>query len=128
MLTPGLQTRCFCNPRRIQGAGRMNYIAALPMYDWPERRAEVDAQWVTMRDHLRARGFDAPDVLTRRNGDLPPVPGGIRDASGRLVADDPTSLPPDELDLHTLWHHPALLFAQTCWGPMEQGLREHVHV
>ena len=106
----------------------MTPIAALPMYDWPERRAEVDAQWLVLRDRLRATGFDAPDYLTRRNGDLPPVPGGIRDASGAAIAPDPATLPPDELDLPTLWRHPALLLAQTCWGPMELGLAAHVHV
>lgn len=103
-------------------------IAALPMYDWPERRAEVDAQWLVLRERLRAKGFDAPDYLTRRNGDLPPVPGGIRDASGAVIAPDPATLPPHELDLPTLWRHPALLLAQTCWGPMELGLAAHVHV
>jgi hypothetical protein len=41
------------------------FIAALPMYDWPERRAEVDAEWVAIRDLLRAAGVEAPEVLTR---------------------------------------------------------------
>ncbi len=103
-------------------------IAALPMYDWPERRSEVDAEWQEMRMRLLGAGFDAPAVLTRRNGDLPPVPGGIRDAEGRVIAPDPATLPADELDLHTLWRHPDLLFSQTCWGPMEQGLARHVQV
>ncbi|MGO4451168.1 phosphate/phosphite/phosphonate ABC transporter substrate-binding protein [Phyllobacterium sp. TAF24] len=106
----------------------MTLIAALPMYDWPERRTEVDAQWIAIRDKLRAKGFDAPEFLTRRNGDLPAVPGGIRDASGHVIAPDPASLAPDELDMPTLWRHPSLLFAQTCWGPMELGLAAHVHV
>jgi ABC-type phosphate/phosphonate transport system substrate-binding protein len=106
----------------------MTLIAALPMYDWPERRAEVDAQWQAMRDRLRTRGFDAPDYLVRRNADLPAVPGGIQNASGEIIAPDPATLPPDEFDLHTLWHHPALLIAQTCWGPMELGLERYVHV
>lgn len=74
-------------------------IAALPMYDWPERRAEVDAQWTAIRDHLRARGLDAPQQLTRGTGDL--------------------------LDF---WKRPDLMFSQTCWGPMEQGLDAFVHV
>jgi ABC-type phosphate/phosphonate transport system substrate-binding protein len=103
-------------------------IAALPMYDWPEVRAQVDAEWVRLRDALRGRGVDAPERLARCNGDLPPVPGGIRDASGTVVAADPATLPPDELDPHGLWQHPNLLFAQTCWGPMEQGLAERVQV
>ncbi len=101
-------------------------IAALPMYDWPERRAEVDAEWAAIRDKMRARSVDAPESLTRRNGDMPPVPGGIRDGQGRLIAPDPATLPPDEFDLATLWRHPSLLFGQTCWAPMELGLSPHV--
>ncbi|RUX30621.1 phosphate ABC transporter substrate-binding protein [Mesorhizobium sp. M7A.F.Ca.US.011.01.1.1] len=103
-------------------------VAALPMYDWPEVRDEVDAQWVLLRDAFRQKGIDAPETIARRNGDLPPVPGGIRDAAGALIAPDPATLPPDELDFHRLWLHPALLFAQTCWGPMELGLSRHVQV
>ncbi|KRB22581.1 MULTISPECIES: phosphate/phosphite/phosphonate ABC transporter substrate-binding protein [Mesorhizobium] len=103
-------------------------IAALPMYDWPEARGEVDAQWVLLRDAFRQKGIDAPQTIVRRNGDLPPVPGGIRDGQGALIAPDPATLPPDELDYHKLWLHPALLFAQTCWGPMELGLSSHVQV
>lgn len=103
-------------------------IAALPMYDWPEVRDEVDAQWARLRDAFRQNGIDAPQAIVRRNGDLPPVPGGIHDAEGRLIAPDPATLPPDELDYHQLWLHPALLFAQTCWGPMELGLSKQVQV
>jgi ABC-type phosphate/phosphonate transport system substrate-binding protein len=80
------------------------FVAALPMYDWPELRAETDAQWARLRDALRRRGVDAPQALTRENG-----------ASGGL-------------DLAALWRDPALLFAQTCWGPMGLGLSEHVQV
>lgn len=104
------------------------FVAALPMYDWPEMRAEVDAQWARLRDAFRQRGIEAPEAIVRRNGDLPPVPDGIRDAKGKLIAPDPATLPPDELDFHGLWLHPALLFAQTCWGPMELGLSKHVQV
>jgi ABC-type phosphate/phosphonate transport system substrate-binding protein len=105
------------------------FVAALPMYDWPERRAEVDAEWAVIHDRLRAVGIDAPDTLARRNADLPPVPGGIRDGDGRLLAPDPASLPPEELDLPTLWRHPGLLLSQTCWGPMRTtGLWSHVAV
>lgn len=106
----------------------MTLVAALPMYDWPERRAEVDAQWVAMRDRLRAHGCDAPDYRVHRNADLPAVPDGIKDAGGNVIAPDPATLPPDDLDLPTLWRHPALLIAQTCWGPMELGLEKHVHL
>ena len=104
------------------------FIAALPMYDWPEMRAEVDAQWATIRDALRHAGIDAPERIVRRNADLPAVAGGLRDASGKVVMPDPVTLPPDELDFHAVWLHPALLFAQTCWGPMELGLERHVQV
>ncbi|MGE3365824.1 MAG: PhnD/SsuA/transferrin family substrate-binding protein [Rhizobiaceae bacterium] len=76
----------------------MSLIAALSMYDWPERRAEVDAEWATIRDALRERGVEAPDELTRG------------------------------MDEQELWRHPSLLFGQTCWGPMELGLAEHVQV
>lgn len=104
------------------------FIAALPMYDWPEIRAGVDAQWARLREALRARGIDAPQALVRRNDELPPVPGGICDGEGRPAVADPATLPPDELDFMALWLHPALLFCQTCWGPLELGLKEHVQV
>ncbi|MBO6716477.1 MAG: PhnD/SsuA/transferrin family substrate-binding protein [Rhizobiaceae bacterium] len=106
----------------------MTFVAALPMYDWSEARAETDAQWAALRDALRAAGMDAPEHLVRRNADLPAVPGGISDQAGNVVAPDPATMPPDELDMHMLWRHPALLFGQTCWGPMELGLGEHVQV
>ena len=105
------------------------FIAALPMYDWPECRAETDAQWAALAGRLRAAGVDAPAQLVRRNADMPAVPGGIRDAAGAPIAPDPASLPPDGLDFATLWRHPRLLVAQTCWGPMEAtGLAAHVGV
>ncbi|KAJ8122494.1 hypothetical protein ONZ43_g1322 [Nemania bipapillata] len=104
------------------------FIAALPMYDWPECQADVDEQWIDLRDGLRAAGVDAPDRLVRRNADMPTVPGGILDSEGNIIAPDPATLPPDELDLFTLWRHPSLLFSQTCWGPMGLGLARHVEV
>ncbi|TGQ54238.1 phosphate ABC transporter substrate-binding protein [Mesorhizobium sp. M1C.F.Ca.ET.193.01.1.1] len=104
------------------------FVAALPMYDWPEARAAVDVQWARLREAIRQRGIDAPAALARVNGDLPPVPGGIRDNAGKVIAPDPATLPPGELDFHAVWLHPALLFGQTCWGPMELGLAEHVQV
>ena len=104
------------------------FVAGLPMYDWPETRAEVDAEWVRLREALRKAGVDAPEARVRKNADLPPVPGGIRDGEGRVIGPDPATLPPDEFDFPALWLHPNLLFAQTCWGPMEQGLGEHVAV
>ena len=106
-----------------------SFIAALPMYDWPEVRADVDDEWAEIRGRLKAEGIDAPETLCRRNADMPAVPGGIRDMDGRLLAPDPATLPPDELDLPTVWRHPNLLLAQTCWGPMnETSLRHHVRV
>jgi len=103
-------------------------IAALPMYDWPERRSEVDAEWATIRDSLRAKNIPAPDQIIRRNADMPAVPGGIRNADNVIIAPDPATLPPEEFDLYTLWRHPALIYAQTCYGPMEKGLADHVTV
>ena len=104
------------------------FIAALPMYDWPEARAEVDAEWSAIRDGLRAAGIDAPEGLVRRNADMPPLRDGIRNAAGQRIAADPATLPPNVLDLATLWRHPRLLLAQACWGPMELGLAQDVQV
>lgn len=104
------------------------FIAAMPMYDWPEAAAETDALWVAIRDRLRGQGIDAPTGLVRRNAEMPAVRGGIRDAAGKVIAPDPATLPAEDLDVHTLWRHPKLIFAQTCWGPMELGLEEHVRV
>ncbi len=106
----------------------MTLIAALPMYDWPELRAETDAAWAEMRVRFLAQGIDAPESLVRRNADMPPVPGGIRDEAGSVIAPDPATLDPISLDLAVLWRHPNLLVSQTCWGPMELGLEDHVEV
>jgi ABC-type phosphate/phosphonate transport system substrate-binding protein len=103
-------------------------VAALPMYDWPERQAKVDAEWAELSEALRARGINAPERLARRNADLPPVPGGIRNAKGKLIAKDPGTLPPNEFDFESLWQHPGLLLAQTCWGPLEVWLGVNVDV
>jgi ABC-type phosphate/phosphonate transport system substrate-binding protein len=106
--------------------GMSEFVAALPMYDWPEVRKETDLQWARLRDALRAAGFHAPEMLARRNSDLPTVPGGIRDKAGLVAAPDPAALPSDAFDLSVLWRHPKLLFAQACWGPMESGLAPFV--
>ncbi|MHB2265542.1 phosphate/phosphite/phosphonate ABC transporter substrate-binding protein [Aliihoeflea sp. PC F10.4] len=74
-------------------------IASLPMYDWPEVHGETDALWGSIRSAFRNAGIDAPDKLTRRTGNL-----------------------------HAFWRRPNLFFAQTCWGPMEDGLSDYVHV
>ncbi|MCR4266248.1 phosphate/phosphite/phosphonate ABC transporter substrate-binding protein [Nitratireductor sp. ZSWI3] len=73
-------------------------LATLPMYDWPECRAATDAQWHQWRDALSGRGIGVPEDLTRSD------------------------------DLQALWRDPRLLLGQTCWGPMEAGLQEHVQV
>jgi ABC-type phosphate/phosphonate transport system substrate-binding protein len=104
------------------------FVAALPMYDWPEERAGTDRQWMRLRDALRAAAVDAPEGLARRNSDMPAVPGGIRDAQGAAAAPDPATLPAEAFDLPVLWRHPKLLFAQACWGPMELGLEPFVEV
>lgn len=103
-------------------------VVAFPMYDWPETRREVDAEWAALRWRLRVAGVSAPLHLARRNADLPPVPGGICDGQGQPIAPDPASLPAEAFDLSTLWRHPSLLLAQTCWGPMRQGLAGDVTV
>lgn len=103
-------------------------IAALPMYDWPETRAETDALWAAIRHALEEARIAAPAGLVRSNAEMPPVPGGIRDAGGTVIAPDPAQLAPEELDRAALWRHPDLLFAQTCWGPMANGLESEVKV
>lgn len=40
-------------------------IASLPMYDWPELQPASDALWAGLRDRLVAKGFQAPQELTR---------------------------------------------------------------
>jgi ABC-type phosphate/phosphonate transport system substrate-binding protein len=103
-----------------------DWIAALPMYDWPETREATDALWAALSAALRSAGIDAPARLARRNSDLLAVADGAY--AGALLASNPESLPPDSLDLHALWQHPRLLLAQTCWGPLGQGLASLVHI
>lgn len=71
-------------------------IAALPMYDRPELRAETDALWAAIRDALRARDIDAPDSLTR------------------------------DRDLWEVWQSPDLILAQTCGLPFRARLHSRV--
>jgi ABC-type phosphate/phosphonate transport system substrate-binding protein len=75
-----------------QKARGMSGPACLPMYDWREERAAVDALWADIR--ARAGG-DLPVALTR---------------------------PADEAALFALWRDPALVLSQTCWGPLSLGL------
>ena len=74
----------------------MLLTATLPMYDWPERRAETDARWAKLRDALRSEGFDAPDELTRAD------------------------------DLAALWLAPDLLIGETCSHPLATDLAGRV--
>jgi ABC-type phosphate/phosphonate transport system substrate-binding protein len=74
------------------------FIASLPMYDWPEALAATDAEWAAIRERLVAAGIPAPEHLTR------------------------------DVDMHEAWRMPNLLFSQTCWGPLELGLAKHVTV
>jgi ABC-type phosphate/phosphonate transport system substrate-binding protein len=104
------------------------FVAALPMYDWPETGAETDRQWARLRDALRSAGLDAPEELTRRNADLPAASGAALPADGTAVAPAFETYLPKALDLPALWRHPRLLFAQACWGPMEFGLAPYVQV
>ncbi|MCO6391971.1 PhnD/SsuA/transferrin family substrate-binding protein [Aliihoeflea aestuarii] len=69
------------------------------MYDWPEVHDETDALWSAIGGALRKAGIDAPQALTRETGNL-----------------------------HAFWRRPDILFAQTCWGPMRDGLEDHVHL
>ena len=105
------------------------FIAALPMYDWPETRAATDAEWARFRALLparRHRGAANHRPPQCRNA---AVPGGIRDGEGRVIAPDPATLPPDELDFRdAVAASRTCCSAQTCWGPMELGLAEHVQV
>ena len=71
-------------------------IASLPMYDWPEIRAETNRFWALIRDHLRRAGIDAPDHLDR------------------------------EKDLRQSWLSPDLLLSQTCGLPYRSELHEQV--
>jgi ABC-type phosphate/phosphonate transport system substrate-binding protein len=74
------------------------FIASLPMYDWPETLAATDAEWAAIRGRLVAAGVPAPEHLTR------------------------------DVEMHAAWRMPNLLFSQTCWGPLELGLAQHVTV
>jgi ABC-type phosphate/phosphonate transport system substrate-binding protein len=73
-------------------------IASLPMYDWPEERAAVDALWAAIRDGLRDRGVAAPEGLHR------------------------------EVALWEAWRHPGLVLSQTCSLPYRTRLHGWVQL
>ncbi|HHX88236.1 MAG TPA: phosphate ABC transporter substrate-binding protein, partial [Paracoccus sp.] len=70
----------------------MSARAGLPMYDWPEERGAVDALWQMIRAQA---GGDLPARLTR---------------------------PRDDAALLAHWRDPALVFSQTCHGPLSLGM------
>ncbi len=75
------------------------WIAALPMYDFPELRDAHDRFWAAL-----ARGL--------REGGVPRVPGELsRGLSHRQV-----------------WSHPGLLFGQACEYPVSKSFRGHLRV
>ena len=73
--------------------------AGLPMYDFPEIRAETDAFWHLVRDAFERHG----------------------------VADLPRSLTRPE-DLAKFWSDPDLLIGQTCGYPLTHGLCGDAHI
>ena len=74
-------------------------IAALPMYDRPELRAETDRYWALIREELAARGIDAPEGL--RRGDAVLIPQ---------------------------WESPDLILSQTCGFPYRARLHGRVEL
>lgn len=77
-------------------------LASLPMYDWPEARAETDAEYARWRAAFRAAipGIDLPEALTRPDD----RPGFLNDH----------------------WRDPALIFGQCCWGPLDVGMIDYL--
>lgn len=77
---------------------RRRPLACLPMYDWPEIRADTDALWQALGRACRARGIDAPETLTRG------------------------------LDPMKAWLNPRLVLAQTCGLPYARHLGDRVRL
>lgn len=74
-------------------------IAALPMYDRPELRAETDRYWALIRDELATRGIPAPETLRRGDETLMPH-----------------------------WESPDLILSQTCGFPFRAHLHGRVEL
>lgn len=75
------------------------WVAALPMYDLPELKAETDRFWQALRDRLDQAGIGAlPQILSR---------------PARLTA---------------FWRQPNLLLGQTCGYPLVTALRDTVQL
>ena len=73
-------------------------IASLPMYDWPELKAETDRFWKILARHFDKAGFEVPRELTRGT----------------------------ESTAH--WLREDLLFSQTCGYPFATKLLGKVHL
>ena len=105
------------------------FIAALPMYDWPETRAETDAEWA----RVPRAASSAPASMRRRpsSGAMPkcrPCPGGIRRRrrqGDRARSGDAAA---GRARCRNAVAASRAAVRQTCWGPMELGLGEHVQV
>lgn len=75
------------------------WIAALPMYDFPELRDAHDRFWAALARRLRECGIEV-------------VPGQLtRNLSHREV-----------------WSHPGLLFGQACEYPVSKAFRGHLRI
>lgn len=82
-------------------------LALLPMYDWPEIRAQTDAYWGALRDACRSRDIAAPDCLTRRGEGPNPIT--------------------ENWPLQG-WLDPDLLLGQTCGLPFARHLQGRVQM
>ena len=75
------------------------WIAALPMYDFPELRDAHDRLWVALARRLRESGIaGVPRQLIRR------------------------------LSHREVWSHPGLLFGQACEYPVSKAFRQHLRI
>ena len=71
------------------------YVAGLPMYDWPEVADALDEMWNHVAEAAHRLGLDVPTTLTRRN------------------------------ELVSLWTDPSMLLGQVCsLNPVRDGLGE----
>lgn len=71
------------------------FIAALPMYDWPECADETRGYWQRIENGLRAKGFREAVKYIR---------SGLGEGPDNLLS------------------VPDLLLSQTCWGPISRGV------
>jgi ABC-type phosphate/phosphonate transport system substrate-binding protein len=76
-----------------------DWVASLPMYDFPELRGAHDAFWDALGSRLEEAGVsNVPSELTRN------LPHG------------------------DVWRHPSLLFAQGCEYPLAMSFADHVRL